>query len=79
MNSLMEERLAEAHRQDLIREIRFCRQLDEISRNKGVRPGWFNRLLHLTGHWLITNGEKLARQYEPHRKECQPSRQSYAH
>ena len=74
----IEERLAEEHRNDILREVAHLRLEEQALKSRPLRSNWFARIMQQFGRMLIARGEGLVRRYENPGDQCQPSNRSYA-
>lgn len=79
MNTQIVEYLIEEHRSNIQLEMNQIRREEMALQNKVFRPNWFTRGMQKFGAWLIFNGERLVKRYDPPKSSCQPSGHSYAH
>lgn len=64
MNSFMEQKLAEEHRKDIIREFADIRLQELALKSKASHPNWFTYTMRRFGQWLMARGERMVKHYE---------------
>jgi len=73
MNNLINEYLAEYHRQDLIKEVEQIRREKLVINTRVYHPGLFTRTMFNFGTWMITRGRQLRKRYEIIPADCNNS------